>query len=61
MQVAEVQEGILDRVTECCATCGKVFWEGKHFTCGAPASACAGICKTLINIIEHSLVQGSTL
>ena len=33
VQVAKVPEGILDRVTEfyCCATCGKVFWEGKHF------------------------------
>ena len=31
VQVAEVQEGwILDRVTEYCATYGKVFWEGKH-------------------------------
>ena len=29
----QVPEEILDRVTEfyCCATCGKVFWEGKHF------------------------------
>ena len=33
VQVANVPEGILDRVAEfyCCATCGKVFWEGKHF------------------------------
>ena len=33
VQVVKVPEGILDRVTEfyCCATCGKVFWEGKHF------------------------------
>ena len=33
VQVAKIPEGILDRVTEfyCCATCGKVFWEGKHF------------------------------
>ena len=33
VQVAKVPEGILDRVAEfyCCATCGKVFWEGKHF------------------------------
>ena len=31
--VVQVPEEILDRVTEfyCCATCGKVFWEGKHF------------------------------
>ena len=33
VQVAKIPEGILDRVTEfyCCTTCGKVFWEGKHF------------------------------
>ena len=33
VQVADVPEGILDRVTEfyCCTACGKVFWEGKHF------------------------------
>ena len=33
VQVKKIPEGILDRVAEfyCCATCGKVFWEGKHF------------------------------
>ena len=33
VQVQSVPEGIQERVTEyyCCVSCGKVFWEGKHF------------------------------
>ena len=33
VQVQGVPEGVLERVTEyyCCVSCGKVYWEGKHF------------------------------
>ena len=48
LQVDIVPEGILQNIDTffCCATCGKVFWEGKHFS---------HICSQFADVIERSM------
>lgn len=46
LQVDLVPEGILDQIDHffCCATCGKVYWEGKHF---------AKVCNQFSHVLDR--------
>ena len=46
LQVDLVPEGILDQIEHffCCATCGKVYWEGKHF---------AKVCNQFSHVLDR--------
>ena len=52
LQVEGIPRDVTSQVTVffCCATCGKVFWEGKHF---------ADVCGQFAEVLNRPLVNGS--